>query len=412
MSGLFLPQIAVTGYGCVSAAGANSDVAMCSINDGQAHNSLLGPPFFPSSFKSPCFLVKGVSAGGFTCLPDINKDRFSGLNRTIMLALTAIDEALVRAGLSVDELREKRVGIALGTTVGCTFHDEGYYVDWRAGIEPDPAVMETYLSSNLAGCVQNILGVQGPRAVITNACSSGTDAIGLAKSWLEYGLCDIAVAGGADEISRIACHGFKSLMLVSEESCKPFDRDRRGLNLGEGAGILVLEKEVQATSNNRRIVGWIRGYGIAGDAHHPTAPHPRGRGLQLAVAKALEDAGVSVNDISMINGHGTGTQANDKAEANGIYELGFAVPSLPVVSTKGATGHTLGAAGGIEAVFTLLALNQGELSGTIGCLNSDPELPFTVLGQGECAALKGRTGVSQSLAFGGSNGALVIEGAG
>ncbi len=412
MSGILAPHIAVTGYGCVSAAGADSEAALNTLNGAQVHNTLLGASFFPPSFTSPCFLAQSGSPDTFVCLSDIRKDRFSGLNRTIRLALTAIDEALTKAGLSVDELRKKCVGIALGTTVGCTFHNESYYIEWKTGKEPDPVVLETYLSSNLAGCVQNILGVQGPRAVITNACASGTDAIGLAKSWLEYGLCDIALAGGADEISRIACHGFKSLMLVSDESCKPFDRDRRGLNLGEGAGVLVLEKEKQAISDNRKIVGWIRGYGIAGDAHHPTAPHPRGKGLQLAVSKALKDGGVPVKAVSMINGHGTGTPANDRAEANGIYELGFAVPSMPVVSTKGVTGHTLGAAGGIEAVFTLLALNQGELSGTVGCLNSDPELPFKILAQGESAVLKGRVGVSQSLAFGGSNGALVIEGTG
>jgi len=412
MSKSSLSPVVVTGYGTISAAGNNSEQAMATITAGLSRNTLLESPFFPSSFAAPCFIVAERSSDLFHRLECIKPDGLMRPGRTVVLALTAIDEALLRSGITLDELRHKRVGVALGTTVGCTFNNETYYTDWKGGIEPDPAPLLAYLSSNLAERVQNILGVQGPRAVITNACASGTDGIGIAKSWLEHGLCDIAIAGGADELSRIACHGFKSLMLVSEENCSPFDKDRRGLNLGEGAGILVLERETDAVADDRGIVGWVRGYGIAGDAYHPTAPHPRGRGLQMAVGKALVDSGVSVDAISMINGHGTGTSANDKAETRAIYEMGFEVSSLPVVSTKGATGHTLGAAGGVEAVFTLLALNKGELSGTVGCCHSDPDFPFAVLAQNEHTPLVGRIGLSQSLAFGGSNSALVIEGAG
>lgn len=412
MSKLSSPRVAVIGYGTISAAGDNSEQAMVNIARGLAQSTLLEAPFFPSSFAAPCFLINERSLGQFHGLAEIKPDCFSGIGRTLLLALTAIDEALLRAGMTLNELQYRRVGVALGTTVGCTFNNETYYTDWKEGVEPDSTPLLTYLSSNLAERVQNTLGVQGPRAVITNACASGTDGIGIAKNWLEHGLCDIAIAGGADELSRIACHGFKSLMLVSEESCRPFDKERCGLNLGEGAGIMILERETDALANGKEIAGWIRGYSIAGDAYHPTAPHPQGRGLQMAVGKALADGGVSIDGISMINGHGTGTPANDKAETGAIFELGFDVPALPVVSTKGATGHTLGAAGGLEAVFTLLALNKGKLSGTVGCHNSDPDFPFAVLAQDDHAYLKGRIGLSQSLAFGGSNSALVIEGAG
>lgn len=334
------------------------------------------------------------------------------MNRTLQLTLAAINESLEQAGINAEDLRRKRVGVALGTTVGCTFHNEPYYIDWKEGREPDEKPLRTYLSSNLAERIQRILGVRGPRAVITNACSSGTDAIGLARNWLRHGLCDIAIAGGADELSRIACHGFKSLMLVSPENCRPFDKDRRGLNLGEGAGIVLLERDEQLIADKRGCLGWIRGYGIAGDAHHPTAPHPGGRGLQMAVRMALADGDITVGDIAMINAHGTGTPANDRAETRAVFELGFNNGALPVVSTKGVTGHTLGAAGAIEAVFTLLALNRGEVAGTTGCHNCDPDFSVAVLAEGETSPLRGRTGLSQSLAFGGSNGVLVLEGAG
>lgn len=412
MSRLSLPPIAVTGCGCVSAAGENCAAAMQNIRAGRALNTVLSASYFPAPFAGPCFLANERAIADYRVIRGREPELFRRLNRTILLALTAIDEALAHAGIALEKLQEKRVGIVLGTTVGCTFHNEEYYSDWKNGAQPDPALLHNYFASNLAERIQAILGVQGPRIVITNACASGTDAIGLAKSWLEYGLCDITIAGGADELSRIACRGFRSLMLVSENSCRPFDKDRQGLNLGEGAGILVMEAEKQAVAEKREVVGWIRGYGIAGDAHHPTAPHPQGKGLQQAVGQALADADVSVADIAMINAHGTGTPTNDKAETSAIYGKGFDPEVQPVVSTKGATGHTLGAAGGVEAVFTLMALNQGEVTGTVGCLHSDPAFDFPTLEQGRCASLNGRMGISQSLAFGGSNGALVIEGSG
>lgn len=314
-------------------------------------------------------------------------------------------------GISLEQLRSMRVGVALGTTVGSTFHYEQYYRDWKQGQVPDARVMEHFLDSNLASFVQRMLGVSGPKALITNACASGTDAIGLAKLWLENDLCDIVLAGGVDDLSKIACHGFKSLMLVSEQSCTPFDRDRNGLNLGEGAGIVLLEKE-DSSHTKAHVLGWVRGYGIAGDAYHPTAPHPEGRGLQQAVLNALANSGLTKEDVSMINAHGTGTKANDKAETAAVAALGFDTSMVPMVSTKGATGHTLGAAGAIEAVFTLLALNGGRIAGSIGCKTVDPEFACKILPHGSSAVLKGRVGLSQSLAFGGNNSALILEGSG
>ncbi len=404
-----LSSIVVTGYGCISAAGHNAEIAAANIRAGLVANEMVGGDYFPASFTAPCFLVKGDELRPF---PRILESGERCYNRMILLALSAIEEALLQAGLAIGELRDKRVGVALGTTVGCTFHNEEYFKVWKAGEDPEPAPLFTYLSSNIAEAVQKFLRIKGPRVVITNACASGTDAIGVAKSWLQYGLCDIAIAGGVDELSRIACYGFKSLMLVAGENCRPFDAERKGLNLGEGSGVVVLETEGAALARHGEIKGWIRGYGAGGDAHHPTAPDPLGRGLQLAVTKALIDGGVSIENISMINGHGTGTLANDRAETNALAALGFVSGRLPVVSTKGATGHTLGAAGGVEAVFTLMALNRGEVTGTIGCLQPDPQLDFEILPQSGSAVLAGRVGISQSLAFGGGNGALVIEGAG
>jgi 3-oxoacyl-[acyl-carrier-protein] synthase-1/3-oxoacyl-[acyl-carrier-protein] synthase II len=202
-------------------------------------------------------------------------------------------------------------------------------------------------------------------------------------------------------------------MLASKNPCRPFDADRDGLNLGEGAGVLIMERETSAVARQAAISGWVRGYGAAGDAHHPTAPHPEGRGLQAAILQAVHDAGITLADIGFINAHGTGTPANDRAELTALAHLGFADrPDCPVVSTKGATGHTLGAAGGIEAVLTLCTLNAGTTFGSTGCITRDPALPLAVPTAKESCRLSGRIGMSESLAFGGGNAAIILEGSG
>jgi len=321
----------------------------------------------------------------------------------------ATAEALEMARLEKDRLPHGRVGVVAGTTVGCTFNDEAYYRDWREGARPGLAPVERYLCGNLASFLHAVLGSSGPTAVVTTACASGTDAIGLGREWIAAGRCDVVLAGGADELSRIAYNGFASLQLLDAGPCRPFDQRRQGLNLGEGAGILILESKGHASARGVEPLGWVRGYGAAADAWHPTAPHPEARGLRRAVDHALADAGVEKGEIALVNAHGTATSANDAAEARGLAAILSA--AVPVVSTKGMTGHTLGAAGAIEAIFTLLALRRGETGGTVGCGAPDPELSWKPLPEGENVTLASRVGLSQSLAFGGCNAALVLEAA-
>ncbi|MEN8143247.1 MAG: beta-ketoacyl synthase N-terminal-like domain-containing protein, partial [Thermodesulfobacteriota bacterium] len=303
------------------------------------------------------------------------------------------------------------VGIAMGTTVGCTFHNEEYYSAWRAGLNPDLEPVQFYLGGNVSSALHRILKTKGPSAVVTNACASGTDSIGVARNWLHTGQCDLAIAGGADELSRVAYNGFASLMLADTVPCRPFNSDRQGLNLGEGAGVMLLEREVDARDRQVEVIGWVRGYGCAADAWHPTAPHPEGRGLKAALRQALRDAGDMEGLPALINAHGTGTKANDQAETSALADIFSEVGKLQVVSTKGITGHTLGAAGGIEAVLTMKALRGGSTVGTVGCLDPDPDFALRPLSQGEKAQLVGCWGISQSLAFGGGNSVLVLEAA-
>lgn len=403
-------KVAVTGIGGCSAAGRTIPEITASLDQGSVNCRPVPENLFKASLTCPVFAFDHAmpSPKSRNLLEQSNIDwNPERMNRTVLLTLEALAEALDDAALDPDTLRSKKVGIALGTTVGCTFHDEQYYINWRDGNKPDPDSVYQYLESNLAAFLQAVLGVNGPVAVITNACASGTDAIGIARNWLDQGTCDIAIAGGADALSRIAYYGFASLMLLSQFPCSPFDRDRTGLNLGEGAALLIMEHQENADKRNVPAQGWVRGYGAASDCYHPTAPHPEGRGLQSALQQAMTDAGITQDAISYINAHGTGTKANDNAEMKALAALGFT--DCPVVSTKGITGHMLGAAGAMEAILTLQALKMQTTRGTINCKTPDPNLARPPLTGHEQIQLHGTVGISQSLAFGGTNSALVME---
>lgn len=324
--------------------------------------------------------------------------------RTRELAAHAAREALADAALDRGLPAGSRVGICLGTTVASQLNDLEFYRCFKSSGTASMEPVMRYLKGNLAEAVAADLGIQAITATVTNACSSGADAIVIGAQWIDSGLCDIVLAGGADELNRVPLCGFHALGLSSPLPCMPFDIRRRGLNLGEGAGIVVLESPAHALSRGRKPCLALRGHGTACDAHHLTAPHPGGRGLLAALQRSLDLAGVRPDDIAFVNAHGTGTQDNDLVESIALAAM-FG-PSLPVLSTKGYTGHTLGAAGGLEAVFTALALREGWLPPSIGFGEQDDRIPVTPLRKH--TKIHGRFAVSTSLAFGGNNTALVI----
>jgi len=405
-------QVVITGTGCISAAGMNVREHHETIEQKKRNSQQVPKWLFDTQQKFPVFICpqQALTEIGhkflLSCNTDIGKHSIS---RTVQLLISAVAEAIEMSGLSVSDLRKKRVGIAIGTTVGCAFNNEDYYKSFMQGLNPPLNPVIDYLNSNLAYWLQTIMGVDGPSLVVVNACASGTDAIGIAGSWLSSGLCDVAIAGGADELSRIAYNGFISLQLYDLSPCRPFDKSRNGLNLGEGAGIVLLEKEEEVTKQNRTI-GWLLGYGTSSDAWHPTAPHPEGQGVVRAAKLAATEAGDINLKFDLINAHGTATRANDKAETNALAVILNAHRNhTPIISTKGITGHTLGAAGAIEAILTLYSLKQEIIGGTIGCHNIDPDLKVIPLSETEKVKLTGRIGLSQSLAFGGGNSALIVE---
>lgn len=228
--------------------------------------------------------------------------------------------------------------------------------------------------------------------------------MGVAMSWLKAGLCDAVVAGGADELSAIPTVGFYALGLTSPEPCRPFDRARKGLNLGEGAGIAILERTSSAARRGRAVDLLAAGFGGASDGYHLTAPHPEGLGLELAVRAALREAEIAPEEIDFINAHGTSTVENDRIEGRALARIFGA--GVRAVSTKGYTGHALGAAGGIETVFAALALREGWIPPSIGFEARDEAIPFAPLT--EVTPVVRRHALSTSLAFGGNNAALIL----
>jgi 3-oxoacyl-[acyl-carrier-protein] synthase-1/3-oxoacyl-[acyl-carrier-protein] synthase II len=240
---------------------------------------------------------------------------------------------------------------------------------------------------------------------MVTACASGADAIGTASRWIRAGRCDVVVAGGADALDRYPYLGFARLGNSSPERCRPFDLCRRGLNLGEGAAALVLEPLAAVLERGGRPRAILAGYGAAADAHHPTAPHPEGRGLRRALAVALAQAGLRPEEIGFVNAHGTGTIDNDRVEGRVLAEV-FAA-GVPVLSTKGATGHTTGAAGALEAVFTIRSLEERLVPGSAGFEVPDPEC--RVVPPARSRRVEARAALSSSLAFGGANSVLVFR---
>lgn len=384
---------AVTGLGCICAAGDSLETIMPALYSGKRR------PAAPLAVKTGLDKISPV----FEVYSDLAQG--GDASRTTLLALTAVKEAMSHARLDRSDIKGKRVGVVLGTTVGCTLNNEPFYRAYREKKNPDIRPVRSFLTNNPALFIADLYGCSGPAVTIANACSSGTDAVGLAKSWIENDICDIVIAGGTDELCRTTYIGFTSLLITSMEPCRPFDRNRKGLNLGEGAGIVIVESIESAGLRGVQVLAHVAGYGSSGDAHHPTAPHPEGMGLRRAIGIALSDAGTTLDEISFINAHGTSTLDNDRVEGKVITDL-FS-KSIPVVSTKAYTGHTLGAAGGIEAVFTVMALHDGQLPATAGF--EEPDQECGIIPTTGNIPVNGNAAISNSLAFGGNNSVLVFS---
>lgn len=385
--------VAVVGMGCIASPGGTLDDCMAALYAGRRK------PVTPTRFDPTFPLDYPV----FEVADDHLRPGPGGrpLPRTTALALTAACEAMDAAALPLAELDPTRMGVCLGTNVGGSVANELLCLDAPEAAPPSP--QERFTASNPTVALMRTFGCLGPFQTVVNACSAGNDAIGIAAGWVTSGLCDLVLAGGADELYQVTYRGFRALFINADAPCRPFDHRRKGLNLGEGAAILVLASESLCDKVGLTPRGYVLGYGIAADAHHFTQPRADGLGLRRAQADALAQCGLPADAVTFINAHGTGTQGNDLAESK-IFAEDF--PAVPFLSTKGYTGHTLGAAGPVEAAFTLACLERQLLPATAGFEVPDPDLPAipTVAN----TPINGGVALSQTLAFGGSNSVLIL----
>jgi 3-oxoacyl-[acyl-carrier-protein] synthase II len=330
------------------------------------------------------------------------------LSRADGFALAAVAEALADGGVD-PTARPTRIGIALGGTTGGMLRTEQCVRDKTLGAVRryrHGALVGAPISTS-ADVVATTFGIGGPRLTVSTACSSSATALGIALDWLRLGRCDVVVAGGTESLCATVFAGFNALHAISPTPCRPFDRARNGLSLGEGAAVLILERAADAAARGARVHAALLDYGTSADAHHLTAPHPDGTGAILAMRRALARAGVAPAAVDYVNAHGTGTPLNDAAEIKAVRAVfGAAAGTLAISSTKAALGHTLGAAGAIEALATIIAVRDGFLPPTVGLEEpEDPDLDF-VPRQSRPAAL--RLALSNSYGFGGNNTSLVI----
>jgi 3-oxoacyl-[acyl-carrier-protein] synthase-1 len=327
-------------------------------------------------------------------------------NRLALLGLRqdgfadAVRECLGRHGRT-------RVGVWLGTSTSGILETEIAYRKRGPGGEL-PATFRyrgAHNTFSLAAFVRQVLGVAGPAAVISSACSSSAKVFASARRAIEAQLVDAAVVGGVDSLCLTTLYGFNSLQLVSRTPCRPFDAARDGISIGEAAAFALLERVPGSCDAGTAL---LLGTGESSDAHHMSTPHPQGRGARAAMLAALADAGLGPTDIDYINFHGTGTPGNDAAEARAVAAtLGARVPGS---STKGATGHTLGAAGALEAVICTLALRHSLMPAGVNTTQVDPALEVHYLRENRPAPL--RRVLSNSFGFGGSNCSLIFGRAG
>ena len=360
------PRIAVSGVGLVSALGQSAAETFRALSSGERGLQPLAL-FDPGDVRSKLVgEVRGLSVADVA--PPGELERFS---RTDALAVAAAREAFQQARVP----RGARLGVVLGGTTAGMFETENVLSSpERDRISPERAgdLVRYPLSASLARVAQAIGGVSLSRS-ICSACSGGAIALVQAAAWLTRGEVDFVLAGGSDGLCRLTVLGFNALGATDPEACRPFDRSRGGLNLGEGAAVLVLEREETARARGADVLAWLDGYAVGAEAHHITHPEPTGARAAALLRSALTRAGLTPEQVGYVNAHGTGTQQNDAMEARALLEVFGAGSATWISSSKAQLGHTLGAAGAIEAALSVLAIARSEVLPGVGLL--EPELP-------------------------------------
>jgi len=406
--------VVVTGIGCVTPLGVDAATTWQALVSAQSGVTRLPEDFDPRLPVQIAARLPGpVDAG------DLPPKELRRLDRTILLALAAAREALADAGLTAEGACDPdRVGVAIGSGIGGV---ETLLASHRVLLEAGPRRVSPFfvpmtLANMPAGMVAIRHGLRGPNLCHVTACASSAHSIGESLRILQRGDADVMVAGGTEAaITPLVVTGFANMQALSRRNdepsraSRPFDRERDGFVLAEGAAVLVLEREAHARARGARVRARLIGYGATADARHMAAPDPEASGAIRCMRSALADAGRAPADVDYVNAHATSTPAGDEVEAKALHVVfGAHIERLAVSSTKGATGHLLGAAGGLEALLCVRALETGTLPPTINLENPDPACALDHVA-GKAREARARLALSNSFGFGGVNAALLFE---
>ncbi len=396
-------RVVITGYGIICGIGYNSREVLeniLSLKSGIKDVSVMDTTAYNVHIASEVYDLYRYSS-----IPEhMNRN----LSRNDVLGLTAADEALRMAGLLDCEcLKDSCIVLGAGASgmLSAEIYRRAYFNGRRASLKY-LAATPTSVTTDTIG---NYFGLYGPRTTIATACSSSNSAIGIAADHIRYEGYDICLTGGAEALSELTFAGFHNLKNMDKAPCRPFDKSRKGLSLGECGAVLILEELEHAKKRNAPVFAEMLDYGCSSDAHHMTTPHPGGEGAKQSMMKAIKGSGLDIEDIDYINAHGTGTKLNDISECKAVYEIfNEKNPDVPISSNKSYIGHCLGAAGAIEAVFTILSINNSIIPPTLRLDEIDEAIKGNIIG----GTIKERDMthvLSNSFGFGGNNTSIVIK---
>ena len=405
-------RVVITGLGIICPVGLSIDTAWSNILAG---NSGIRPI---TAFDVKDFPVRfGGTIENFEVTDYVSKKDSRKMDTFIHYGVAAGTQAIRDAGLEITDDNAERIGVSVGSGIGGLPGIEKNYAAYLKGgpRKISPFFVPANIINMISGNLSIMFGLKGPNIAMVTACTTGTHSIGEAARIINYGDADVMLAGGAEmATTHTGLGGFAAAKALStrnddpQAASRPWDRDRDGFVLGDGAGVMVLEEYEHARARGARIYAEVKGYGMSGDAYHMTQPSINGEGAARCMRSALRDAGLNADQVDYGNAHGTSTPAGDVAEVSAIKSaLGDHAYKTAVSSTKSMTGHLLGAAGGIEAIFSVLALRDQVAPPTINQFTPDPECDLDFV-PGQAREMRIQVAMSNSFGFGGTNGSLVF----
>jgi 3-oxoacyl-[acyl-carrier-protein] synthase II len=394
-------RVTITGVGIFCSIGKNAEEFTRSLREGK---SGIGPLTLFDTSKYPSKI--GAEIRDYRPEELFEKRELKKLSRTDQFALIASDEAV--RGSGIDSYSREEVGVCLGAGAGGMSGAEVYHREVLLKGKSRPSLLLPFIPSYTASRISERFGFSGPKATITTACSSSATSIGHGADLIRSGKAKAVLCGGSDALSELTFGGFNSLKAMDPYPCKPFDRQRSGMSLGEGAAILILESLEEAVSRGAKIYAEFLGYGIGGEAYHITAPEPTGSIEARIMKEAIEESKLSSGEVDYINAHGTGTPLNDRVETLAIKNVfGEKAYSIPVSSIKSMVGHCLGSAGAIEAAASILSMVHGFIPATLNHQEGDEDCDLDYV-PGKAREKRVGTVLSNSFAFGGNCTTLVF----